>query len=763
MKKIPGWTIYAAAAFVVVVRLAAILPLSRSPLILDPVLEDSNYQARVLEIRDGKLLDETLPRGSVLYPYVAAAIPGGTSGLRPLAVVQALLEGGTALFLMLWLRRRWGLTAALAGALLYAIDPLGAVFAARFSPVIPATFLFVLSVWLLDRERTGKTGLRPGVLFGIVCAVGFLLLPLPFLFLLLLRAGILLRSKTEEEKGAGTFVRPWARALLPLVPLLVLSGLILVQHAAMPEGAPLLGWGGGPAVYKAFSPETGGTPRRLSPPSWSNDGTLKSHAWETRRGEGTLEDLYRFYLGQGLQQAVENPVSTIGVVLTKAAGSIGAFPIPDDLSPWFLLRRSAPFFAYGGYTFALLLGLGLSGLLLLRGHGAGRSLAPAFSLGLLAVALSVLFGMASAASRHPALPLLAGLGGIALSRWLGRRREAPGALNEAEAPENSGSSAVPARFLPLVAAGALIVSLGAGLLSPTAALRNPSEDLRLLAAVASESGNLHRAVPMLEEAVRLDPENLDARVLLAQAYQADALSKPAMEQLEAAYRADSTHAGTLYTLAMVSQKRGDAERAIQTMVALVNLHPNNPLYLNELGNLFLVRGLYPQATQLFSRALEIKPDYDVARQNLVTVESYRQRVEESLFPRAQSLPPDDPFVLAIPRLVEAMSASEWSLADSILSAGERDHPGSIEPLWFRAAYHARRGDMGRAVPALERCDALAPGRPMIVQQLAEAYLQTGADSKLPVLFNRSLAAAGADSSRARMIRSMKEQVLGSKP
>ena len=43
---------------------------------------------------------------------------------------------------------------------------------------------------------------------------------------------------------------------------------------------------------------------------------------------------------------------------------------------------------------------------------------------------------------------------------------------------------------------------------------------------------------ILEEAVRDDPKNLEARVMLAQAYQADALTEPAMEQLQACFKAD---------------------------------------------------------------------------------------------------------------------------------------------------------------------------------------------------------------------------------
>jgi tetratricopeptide (TPR) repeat protein len=738
------WGMAAVVVVMLALRMAVILPLSGTPLMLHPVLEDADYQNRVIEIREGTFLEAKLPRGSVLYPHLAALVPGvERGGCRAIGIAQGIIEAGTALLLMLWMRRRWGLLPAVLGGLLYALDPVGATFAARFSPVTLAVLFFVLAVWLLDRELSEpKPSLGRAASTGAAAAVGFLLVPLPFMILLLLRTGRLLTAPSAGSNPTGSREgRPWLRALLPLVLLLVPAGLVTVQHSTIAGGGAVLGWGGGPAMYNAFDPASGGTPRCLRPPSWAGQDQLMTRAWEALGREGTLLDLHRYFATQGVQHVIERPLATVGVLLTKAGGTLGAFPIPDSLSPAFLLKRYAPFFGYGGYSYALLLALGLAGLLLL-GRDSARDAA---LMGLLAVGASALFGMASAASRQPALPLLAALGGVWIARALGR---------------DAGARRKSLRGKPaLVLIGAVALSLALGSFSPTAALRNPSEDLRLVAGVMSGARSLDQAVPLLEEAVRDNPRNVEARAQLAQAYQMDGLTEPAMQQLESAFRADSTNAATLYFMADLYQRRGESDRAMAMLIRLVNLHPNNPLYLNQLGNMLLVRGLYPQATQMFSRALQLKPDYEVARQNLVTTETYRQRMEDALFPPEQRLPRDDPFDAALPHLMEAMETLNWATADSILTWGERTRPGALEPLWFRAAYYARKGDTGLSLATLERCNRLAPGRPMIVQQLAEAYLRDGQQSKLGELFGQSMAAADGDTVRVGAILRLRDAML----
>ena len=255
------------------------------------------------------------------------------------------------------------------------------------------------------------------------------------------------------------------------------SNLILLLHSRLDGGGPVLGWGGGPALSSALDPATGGTPRALHPPAFQFQNSMEASAWEAMGHEGTSYDLYRFYATRGFQSILENPIRTIGMLLTKTFTTVGALPVPDSLSPVFLVKRQAPLFGYLRFSFALLFGLGMAGLL----KGRRDALRQTLFSGVIAVGAGSLLGMTSAASREAALPLLAALGG----GWLA-------------GPSGFLSPRPTLRSVAIVVGGAT-VSLLAGFLSPAARLQNPSEDLRLEASTFSESGSWRQAVPLLEE------------------------------------------------------------------------------------------------------------------------------------------------------------------------------------------------------------------------------------------------------------------------
>ncbi len=727
------WWIPAAIALAAVLRFTAALGLGQSPLLLHPVLEDLDYRARAVQIHSTSAPGRALPRGSALYPYLVGNVPGVAGGdTRALAVAQCGCEIGTVLLLALLVRRRWGTAAAAAAAALYALDPLGAFFAARFTPVVPATLAFVATLYLWDRERAREVPSLPWSLgTGLLAAVGFLLLPLPFAFLL----GLRLRERIMAARRLGGRFAP-ATAWLPCLFVIAFAALLMGSHQRLPAGGPVWSWGSGPAIDRAFDPATGGTPRYLRPPAWVDENELRRRTWEELGRPGTEMDLYRVSASRGMRRALENPLSTIGVLFSKAIGTLSAWPIPDDLSASFIAQRSSRPFAYLAVSFAFLLAFGAAGFFLLRGD----PLRDTLTQGLIAVALASLLGMTSAASRQAGLPLLAALGG----GWI------VGAAGRSEGRF---------RRVPLAAvAVALAVSISAGFLNPARALRNPSEDLRLLAAGFEQTLSWRQAVPVLEEAVKRDPRNLEARVGLAKAYVKDALPAAAEEQLEIAYRADSTHAGVLAALAARRAASGRLEEALPLMARALRMRPGNAGYLRDYGTWLGEAGRMSEAEAALTRAVRLDPDDEAATTALQEVVTLRMSLENALFPDEMRFDSDREFGAALPRIVDAMEQSRWAEADSLLSWAERAHGHMATTHWMRAGYYARRGDTAGAIAALERCQRIAPGRPGVVTQLTRFYLETGQSTKVPPLFRESLAAAGADSVVVRQLRMLARQI-----
>lgn len=737
------------AVAVTAVRFIVAGALLEAPVLLQPVLEDGQYLSQ-LHLSNDRFAEPRLPQSSFAYAQLLRMFAGLTAGgFQAVALVQSCLEGLTALLLMLWMARRWGTLAGALAGILYAIDPLGGFFAARLQPLTWCGPLFIGALWTIDARTSWRSGPGAALLFGTLVGLGAILRPLPFLLL----AGLAANAELRRRRSVS-----WA--VLAVVPALVLTGLTLARNTQLRDGGPTWGWGTGVAVSQAFDPATGGTPRGLRPPSWQTVDQLSGSVWEQRGGEGTLYDVHRFYLSRGLTQIVERPVATIGTLLTKAAATVGAWPVPDELSPSFLFHRHVPWARYGDFSFALLLGCGLAGGVAL--HRARRTPSSpttadpgtrgptaigTLEIGLLAVAAACLLGPTSAAARQLALPLLAGLGGVWIAGLLGR-------ANAAAFPGNR-----PAPLSLGVAALGISLSVVAGLVSPTAALRNPAEEYRLSAFVYARQQKNSNSIALLEQARSADPQNQEVRVSLSRAYQQDGLISAANAELEQSLAIDATHRATLVAIAGLEQVRGNLDTAIDYMQQLIQVSPRNPLYLNELGQMLMQQMKVPEARALFVQALTIKPDYLVAQRNLETVETYLRNMENRIFPPEMTLPADHPVNRLVPVVVQLMTEENWAAADSLILEAETALPNHVLPHWLRAAYHMRRGDEARAEQELVICNRLAPGRPAIVELLVALYGRVGRPEDARKIIEESVAAAAGDPERTEQLRKIQESYL----
>lgn len=741
------WGVAALAVGVALLRFVAASHLQEQSLLAHPVLEDASYLAAAQLDPAASGVEPPLPRGSVLYTTLLRGLPGISGGdFTAVAALQATAEGLTVLIVGLWVASHWGLLAAVLGGALYALDPLGSFHAARLAPFALALPLFAAALLLLPGGGEADRGVRgPGrvggplstLAFGLLVAGGFLLTPFLFFALAVLgtyrgaQHGAAAGEDGPLPKGGphGKVVR-LGTSSLAFLPLLVVALWMGADHSRLRDGGPALSWGAGISVFHATNLETGGTPRYLEIPQWRTEGAYRTDTWEGLAKEGTSYDVFRFHLVRGLQRLVERPVEFVGVELVKLAATTGAAPLPDTgPSPAFVLGHGGFWGAGGAWSFALLLGLGLAGWLAVPADAVRRRL----GLGLLLVLAVCLLGTTSAAARQPAVLLLAFAGGGFLASLVGRVEG-----NRART------------LLPLLALGLGIgLSIAIGRLSPTAALLDPSEELRL-AGTTAMARSPREAAPLLEQAVSVNPRNVEARVSLARAYQRDGLVDGMHREYAAAFAIDSTNASVLLGVAAIAQEAGDANRAIELISRLVGAHPNNPLYLNEGGRMLLQAGRWDLAKGFFVRALEIKPDYRTAQTNLETVARMELEAERSLVPDEMRLPSDDPLNTTLTQIGIAMQQGRLAAADSLIAIAEAARPDHVLPHWMRGALAARAGDLPAATRALETCARLAPCRPGVVAQLGQLYVQTGRTEEARRLLDGCVANPPSEELRARL-------------
>jgi len=133
-------------------------------------------------------------------------------------------------------------------------------------------------------------------------------------------------------------------------------------------------------------------------------------------------------------------------------------------------------------------------------------------------------------------------------------------------------------------------------------------------------GDLAGAERHLLRALEIAPQNPATLTNLAGVYLNTARYGLALEMYDRAIAADPTFSGRLgdfhygYGFSLAQLGRYD-EAEVQYQRA-IEINPADAEAHNDLGNIAMLRGQTQKAAGLYARAMELKPDYQVARQNL---------------------------------------------------------------------------------------------------------------------------------------------------
>ena len=171
---------------------------------------------------------------------------------------------------------------------------------------------------------------------------------------------------------------------------------------------------------------------------------------------------------------------------------------------------------------------------------------------------------------------------------------------------------------------------------PPAAGRLHQDAKRLIAARRADA-----AIPLLEQAVRLDPANPSLRIDLAAALRKCERTQEAISHLSHALWLDDALADTHYELGLALLQKPDTTGAIGAFRAAIERAPKLASAHYHLGELLHVRGLNDQAIAAFERAAAAEPDTLHGRQAAAWSLILRRRSEDAitLLHRAQAFHP----------------------------------------------------------------------------------------------------------------------------
>ena len=131
-----------------------------------------------------------------------------------------------------------------------------------------------------------------------------------------------------------------------------------------------------------------------------------------------------------------------------------------------------------------------------------------------------------------------------------------------------------------------------------------------------EGGRWEKAIPLLEKALAITPDDQETRMHLARACGAANRHERAYLHLEKALKASPNSARVLRALGDLCSRRQDYERAIQYLTKAVKLDPDHAQSFYRLGAAYDNRKLYDEAVDSFKEAIRMDPRFAKAYQAL---------------------------------------------------------------------------------------------------------------------------------------------------
>lgn len=235
-------------------------------------------------------------------------------------------------------------------------------------------------------------------------------------------------------------------------------------------------------------------------------------------------------------------------------------------------------------------------------------------------------------------------------------------------------------------------------------------------------GDFSKATEELEQVKALDPESIEAGLILALLYtsakQSEKAAKEYEEVLQKAAKAEPGNIGILKSLAAVYYQQKKLDNAIATYKLILDIDKNDYESIFLFGSLLEQKGQRDEAIQKFKEALNLSPDYADALNSLgyVYAEEGKNLSEaEALIKRALAHEPNNGAYIDslgwvyfkmsdVDKAIEHLEKASRALSDSVIY----DHLGDA---------YFKKGLTDKAKSAWERSLELDPKQEKVREKL----------------------------------------------
>ena len=278
-----------------------------------------------------------------------------------------------------------------------------------------------------------------------------------------------------------------------------------------------------------------------------------------------------------------------------------------------------------------------------------------------------------------------------------------------------------------------------------------------LAQTLQKLGEHQNAIGLFQQVIKMDGRNVTARLQLGEYYLAAAVSNPelfknAQEQAEEVLKIEPSNveARILLGNALGGQKEND--KSIRELGKALSADPGNLRASTSLGLALMRSGDAAGAERTFRDACVKYPDATKAHLALATFLAASKRFQEaeSEYRFAFNLAPADPACLN-PLVSFYLSTKRAGDAEKVLKEAISKKPDAREPRWGMALFYLQQGLTDKAIEALQEVLKASPGDRQALLRLAEIYLARNEDAKAEENI-RLVLAAEANNAEAHYLR-----------
>ncbi len=581
-----------AAAF----RIAVLVEQYHGPLFSSLRLDELQYEQAALEAMQGGLFMDYVPPNAPGYPWFVGALYYlfGHHLIVP-RLAQILLGLASVLLAHRIARRLFSEAAGVAAAFIMALYWPLMVFEERLLSASLFVFLNLLGLWAAARAAERESSL-PWALTGLIFGLAALVRPEALLMVIAFMVWLLSRAAREKsgrrmEQALGLF----ALAFVAVAPV------VEAQHSLSGEWM-LLQSNGGLNLYLGNNPASDGTPYARPGGGWDSITALPARA-----GAMTDAEQDRFFADRVMEFAENRPGDFLEHVAKKALLLVNHREVRATMDPEFQRSRlralSLPL-----PGFAVALALAAAGLMALWPMNRRRGAL------LIYICAYAAFGTATVVSSRYRLPFAAGV--IILS--------GAGAVKAAEAAQSlrrwlgGGRPAVTMRSLAPLAL--LAAGLGAAYL-PARVNYTDAEEYAYLGDAWMNHGDAARAAESYGEALKLDPSCAQAMRGLSRIEMGRGETETAEQWLRRAAAADPSGAEGHYELGALLWRRGEQAEAVKEFRSAVECSPQSIMMLYWLAYYERQTGQVEDARARLKSALQLRPDFEPARELLTELEA----------------------------------------------------------------------------------------------------------------------------------------------